>query len=76
MWSESDEHYHRRLNRMLNATLNDAAAERIDHYVLRRMYDYTGHLVRVFNERMHGTVSPSPKEQTGPSDLDDLLLLS
>ena len=50
MWSETDEHYHRRLNRILNQTMNEAAVDRIDHYVLKRMYDYTGHLVRVLDE--------------------------
>ena len=50
MWAESDEHYHRRLNRMLNQTMSGAAIERIDHYVLKRMYDFTGHLVRVSAE--------------------------
>ena len=50
LWSESEEKYHRRLNVILKQTLNDAATDRIDHYVLKRMYDYTGHLVRVLAE--------------------------
>ena len=50
MWSETDEHYHRRLNRILHQTMNEAAVDRIDRYVLKRMYDCTGHLVRVLDE--------------------------
>ena len=46
---ETDEHYHRRLNRTLAQTTSDAAVGRIDCYVLKRMYDYTGHLVRVLS---------------------------
>ena len=53
---ESDEHYHRRLNRTLAQTMSDAAVGRIDRYVLKRMYDYTGHLMRVLAENpMHLT---------------------
>ena len=49
-WGESEEAYHRRLNRLLQQTLAAAGVETIDLYLLTRMYDYAGHLVRALQD--------------------------
>ena len=46
LWSDMDEAYHRRGNRLLKKTLVDCGLASIDVHVLGRMFDYTGHLLR------------------------------
>ena len=46
-WGDSDEVYHRRANKVLRLTLHESRILPIDAYILKRMYDYAGHLVRV-----------------------------
>ena len=50
IFAESDERYHRRLNRTLQQTMCAAGVDGLDVYVCKRMYDYTGHLVRALAE--------------------------
>ena len=45
-WSDSDQIYHRRVNKVLRQTMCKAQVESIDAYILKRMCDYIGHLVR------------------------------
>ena len=48
--------YHRRLNRTLHRTMCATGVDGLDFYVCKRMYDYTGHLVRALAENpMHLT---------------------
>ena len=46
LWGDSDETYHRRMNRSFKQTLSECKLADIDVYVLGRMYDYAGHLMR------------------------------
>eukprot|EP00973_Karenia_brevis_P031593 4356982-Karenia_brevis.AAC.1 len=46
LWNDTDEAYHRRRNRILRATMHENSIPDLDAYVLARMFDYTGHLVR------------------------------
>ena len=41
---QSDEAYHRTVNRTLRNAMKDSSIPDLDVYVLARMYDYTGHL--------------------------------
>ncbi|CAK0817341.1 unnamed protein product, partial [Prorocentrum cordatum] len=43
---DTDEAYHRTCNRILRDTIIEGWAAVVDVYALRRMHDYTGHLVR------------------------------
>ena len=43
---DTDEMYHRRINRAFKLTMTDCKLPDIDAYVLSRMYDYAGHLQR------------------------------
>ena len=49
-WAESDEAYHRRLNRLLQKTLLEADVSTLDKYIQKRVYDYAGHLVRALSD--------------------------
>ena len=44
--TDTDEAYHKRSNRILQDTILKAGLADVDVYVLSRMYDYAGHLVR------------------------------
>ena len=47
LWGDTEEAYHRRANRTLRQTMEACGLADIDVYVLKRMYDYTGHLLRI-----------------------------
>ena len=49
--SESDKKYHRRLNNTLRDSMAKAKLPDLDVYVLRRLYDYPGHLVRILADQ-------------------------
>ena len=46
LWGDSDETYHRRINRSFKQTLSECKLPDIDVYVLGRLYDYAGHLMK------------------------------
>ena len=53
---DSDEMFHRRANRVLRQTMNQAKVADMDVSVLGRMYDYAGHLARALaNDPSHLT---------------------
>ena len=57
LWGDTDERYHRRLNRSLKTCLQEKQIPDLDVYVLARLYAYAGHLV--------WAVSANPAHLTG-----------
>ena len=51
LWGDTDEEYHRRANRTPKRNMDACRLADVDVYVLKRMYDYTGHLPRVIKDK-------------------------
>ena len=51
LWGDTDESYNRRANRILRETMTAEKLAHLDVYVLKRMYDHTGHLLRILSDR-------------------------
>jgi len=49
LWGDTDESFHRRLNRSLKTCLKEKQIPDLDVYVLVRLYDYAGHLARAIS---------------------------
>ena len=45
-WSDTDAAYHRRRNQVLKRIMEETVLAHLDVYVLKRMYDYAGHIQR------------------------------
>jgi len=51
VWGDTEESYHRRANKVLSQTMKACGLPDVDVYILKRMYDYTGHLARIVRDK-------------------------
>ena len=47
IWGETDQHYHRRVASFVKRERTKNDVKDLDAYVLSRMYDYVGHVIRM-----------------------------